>query len=199
LEQAVLEYVATYPDYFPDLADGQLVNPAQSVLDLRPFTELVEPPPDKRELGPRVWTPSARIVSVDFVRRDAENRRLGTLGEEFIFELERRRLHDEARRPDLAKKVEWTARERGDGAGYDIASFNGDGSQRYIEVKTTGLGKSFPFYVSANEVRCFEALGSAFQLCRVFRFWKGPGLFILPGALSQTCALDAVQYQARFE
>jgi hypothetical protein len=136
---------------------------------------------------------------VDFVRRDAENRRLGRLGEEFALELERRRLHDEVGRPDLAKRVEWTSETRGDGAGFDIASFNGDGSPRYIEVKTTGLGKAFPFYVSSNEARCSEALRNDFHLYRLFRFSRQPGLFILTGPLSNTCALDPVQYQARFE
>ena len=45
-------------------------------------------------------------------------------------EFEQRRLHDEERRPDPTTRVEWIAGTRGDGAGYDIASFNPDASPR---------------------------------------------------------------------
>lgn len=197
LEQKVLEYLSTYDDLITELAASAVVNPTQQESVVRPFTSILEKPPDRLEPGARLWSPSIRLAKVDFVHRDAQNRVLGKLGEEFVLELERRRLHDELR-SDLAKQIEWTADVRGDGAGFDIASFNADGSRRYIEVKTTGLGKAFPFYVSANEVRCSETLKDAFHLYRVFRFSRSPGLFILPGALSGTCALEAVQYQARF-
>jgi hypothetical protein len=39
-------------------------------------------------------------------------------------------------------EYEWTSQVRSDGADYDIASFNRDGSPRGIEVKPTGLGAS---------------------------------------------------------
>ena len=51
-----------------------------------------------------------------------------------------------------------------------MQSFNSDGSARLIEVKTTGLGKSFPFNVTVNEVRCSEARPREFHLYRVFNF-----------------------------
>jgi len=79
-----------------------------------------------------------------------------------VLEFERKRLHDGGRR-DLVRRIEWTAQIRGDGAGYDLQSFNADGSTRLIEVKTTGLGKYFPFNVTVNEVRCSEARPGEFQ------------------------------------
>jgi len=51
---------------------------------------------------------------VDFVQRDARNRELGRNGEEWALELERRRLHDVDKRPDLSKRLEWVA--GGDGS-----------------------------------------------------------------------------------
>ena len=81
---------------------------------------------------------------IDFARRDAMNRHLGQLGEEFAVEVEKRRLLFHGR-DDLAAKVEWVAETCGDGLGFDVLSFDeGDDSERYIEVKTTGLGKHFP-------------------------------------------------------
>ena len=58
-------------------------------------------------------------------------------------------------RDDLASRVQWVSQTIGDGLGFDILSFDeADDSRRMLEVKATGLGKFFPFYVIANEVRC---------------------------------------------
>lgn len=76
------------------------------------------------------------VRKFDPAERDARNRALGKQGEELVFQHERSRLLA-ADRNDLAKKVEWTSEERGDGAGYDIRSFESDGKERLIEVKTT--------------------------------------------------------------
>ncbi|HEY2150090.1 MAG TPA: DUF3883 domain-containing protein, partial [Vicinamibacterales bacterium] len=116
-------------------------------------------------------------------------------GEEFVVEFERRRLHDGGQR-DLAKRIEWTAQSRGDGAGYDVQSFNPEWTPRLIEVKTTGLGKYFPFNVTVNEVRCSEARPREFHLYRVFNFGPDARLYQLPGALSASCQLNAMQYRA---
>jgi hypothetical protein len=198
LEQKVLEYLASEDELLPQLANSPLLNPTTGEFPTGAFSALIETPPEPVKPTAPIWSPDARMTKVDFIRRDAENRLLGRLGEEYVLELERRRLHD-AKRPDLSSQVEWTSSIRGDGAGYDIASFNEDGSRRYIEVKTTTLGKAFPFYVSANEVRCSEILKDVFHLYRVFRFKRSSGLFILRGPLTDSCTLDPVQYQAKFQ
>lgn len=69
-------------------------------------------------------------------------------------------------------------------------------SERFIEVKTTGLGKFFPFYVTSNEVRCSEACSDRFQLFRVFDFSKAPRVYVLSGAISQVCRLEPIQFRA---
>ena len=63
-------------------------------------------------------------------------------------------------------------------------------------MKTTGLGKYFPFNVTVNELRCSEARPQEFHLYRVFNFGRDARLYILPGALSASCHLDATQYRA---
>ncbi len=68
---------------------------------------------------------------------------------------------------------------------------------RWIEVKTTGLGNMpFPFNVTVNEVRCSEARPGEFQLYRVFNFGPDARLYMLPGAISESCHLNATQYRA---
>ena len=65
------------------------------------------------------------IRKFDPVERDHRNRSLGRAGEEFVLDLEHRRLTD-ADRSDLARKIRWVAAEEGDGAGFDIFSFRTD-------------------------------------------------------------------------
>lgn len=200
LERVVLEWLAGHPDFFRPLADGPVLAPKSTPViadSLRLSDLLVDPP---------AWTIDAdirspddarvRFYNTDFVRRDAENRRLGRLGEELVVDLERRRLHDDARRPDLARRVEWIADTRGDGDGYDIASFDADESPRLIEVKTTGCGRQFPFLVTSNEVRVSEREAKSYHLYRVFEFGSDPHLYILSGALSDVCRLEPTQFRA---
>ena len=68
--------------------------------------------------------------------------------------------------------------------------------ERLIEVKTTGLGKFFPFYVTANEVRCSEDMTDKFHLFRVFDFGRTPRVYILTGSLKENCQLEPTQYRA---
>jgi hypothetical protein len=111
-------------------------------------------------------------------------------------EIERQRLRA-AERDDLAAKVEWAAQTCGDGVGFDVLSFDAcDDSEQFIEVKTTGLGKHFPFYVTANEMRCSEDRPGQFRLYRVFDFARNPRVYVVAGALSQGCRLEPVEYRA---
>ena len=120
-----------------------------------------------------------------------------TLGEEWVVALERARLVW-AGREDLATQVEWVSQSLGDGLGFDILSFDErSDAERLIEVKTTGLAKSFPFYVTANEVRCSEDVPEQYHLYRVFNVAKSPKLYVLQGALTSTCRLEPVSYLAR--
>ena len=71
-----------------------------------------------------------------------------------------------------------------------------DESEKLIEVKTTGLGKFFPFYVTSNEVRCSEDMADKFHLFRVFDFGRTPRVYILTGSLKANCRLEPTQYRA---
>ena len=196
LEQVVLEYLDVHRDFFEPLITGPVLNPTTSPDPATLDTDrLVELPPEAMRIPQTVWSPTTRLSRFDFVARDAANRDLGRRGEEFVLEFERKRLHDGGRH-DLVQGIEWTAQARGDGAGYDLQSFNADGSTRLIEVKTTGLGKYFPFNVTVNEVRCSQARPLEFHLYRVFNFGPDAHLYMLPGELSKSCYLDPTQYPA---
>ena len=162
--------------------------------------QVIEDPPERIITPARTSKPwlSRKHRKIDFAERDAKNRKLGHLGEQFVFELERHRLKT-AGRDDLAKRVMWASQEIGDGLGFDILSFDaGDESEQMLEVKTTGLGKFFPFYVTGNEVRCSEDVAQRYQLCRVFDFGRDPRLYILHGSLRELCQLEPVLFRAAF-
>ena len=86
LEQAVLEWLSTEPRFFERLADGPVLMPrARPAIETGVrVTSLIEKPPDGAvDVDPgEAVERSARFYRTDFVRRDAENRQLGRLGEE---------------------------------------------------------------------------------------------------------------------
>jgi len=135
------------------------------------------------------------VRKFDPAERDARNRSLGKSGEERVFHYERDSLVA-AGRDDLARRVEWTSQERGDGAGYDIASFAPDGSSRLIEVKTTNGPAKTPFYMSENERLLSEERPDAFRLMRLHDFSTKPSGFELRPPLENFLALQPTSYRA---
>jgi hypothetical protein len=128
--------------------------------------------------------------------RDARLRSLGEAGERWVTFLERAEL-EAVGRADLARQVEWTSKDRGDGFGYDITSFEPDGSPVQIEVKTTNLGPRSPFFVTRNEVAKSEELSHSYRLYRVFNFAREARVFIVPGSVKEAFIIEPMVYEAR--
>ncbi len=126
---------------------------------------------------------------------DAEKRRIGRLGEEWVVHAERARLVRIGRR-ELADAVVHTATIEGDGAGYDIHSFDEDGNDRLIEVKTTASGIRRAFHVTRNELEVSRERADSYWLYRVFDFWSSPRMYQLAGAMDRTLQLDPRVYAA---
>lgn len=133
-------------------------------------------------------------LAVDYSAREARNRALGLAGEQLVLDYEQHRLA-RAGQETLAAKVEHIAKTQGDGAGFDILSFNADSSERFIEVKTTTLAAETPFYLSRNELLFSKAHANQYHLYRVFDLNKKPRAFVRSGALDESCQLEAVGWQ----
>jgi uncharacterized protein DUF3883 len=91
---------------------------------------------------------------IDFEKQNRRNKRIGDQGEDVVFWTERRWLETNGRH-DLAQNVESVCR-KDPGAGYDIKSFELDGTLKYIEVKSTTSkpptqNGGVRFYISAGE------------------------------------------------
>ena len=133
---------------------------------------------------------------VDYLEREARNRSLGASGESLVLKFEAARLC-QSRREDLAERIEHVSVTRGDHEGFDILSFNEDGSDRLIEVKTTKYGKETPFFVSRNELNRSERDPASYFVYRLFSMRSVPGMYLLPGAISDTCVLMPESFSAR--
>jgi len=89
--------------------------------------------------------------SVEYAKQQKQLKRIGDRGEAIVIEIEKQRLIN-AGRKDLATKIKYIA-ERDDRAGFDVLSFDEDGTERQIEVKAT-IAKALEkgFYITANEL-----------------------------------------------
>ena len=103
--------------------------------------------------------------------------------------MEIRRLW-EAGQQKLSNRVEHVSQTAGDGLGCDIHSFEVDGRERLIEVKTTSFEIGRPSTLVAMNWTD-RADSDIYHLYRVFEFREEPKHFILSGHISDHCQLNA--------
>lgn len=190
LADAVQRYLDRHPEWLDDVGTEDLFDPN---------TPLSEGPPPP--LGPPPEPPKEALERIarkyNHAERDYQNRRLGYLGEKIIYHRERKRLA-EAGYPKLAKEVEWTSQEKGDGVGYDILSFRTDGTPRKIEVKTTNGTRTTPFFLSRTERAVCNDEPDVWRLYRLHDLGTRPGLFRIKPPLESVVRLDVETWRARF-
>ncbi|NWF35350.1 DUF3883 domain-containing protein [Mariprofundus sp. KV] len=134
-------------------------------------------------------------VRTNYLELEASNKSLGDAGEQFALNFERALLISQGKE-SLADKIEHVAQTEGDGAGFDIRSYEVDGSDRFIEVKTTKYGRYSPFFLSANELRFSEMNAKNYHLHRIFQFRDDPRLFSLSGSVEKNFNLSPTEYRA---
>jgi hypothetical protein len=99
----------------------------------------------------------------DLDRNQKKQRQIGATAQWMVLRFEKKRL-DEAGRSDLAERVVDVSDNLT--LGYDIESYNADGSPKRIEVKVAASrGEDFRFFLSRNELsKSHEIEGYAFAL-----------------------------------
>lgn len=109
---------------------------------------------------------------VDYGEKQRLNEYFGKLAEDEALRCEKERLR-QAGREDLADTVKSVSNDPH--LGYDIASFNEDGSKRYIEVKAVRPHKRFArFYLSSNELQKSRDLQPYYYYYFVFQVKTEP-------------------------
>ena len=172
--------------------------PAVAIPEIKDLLAIQVEPPVPQPDGPRAKeeSPIGRPpVGCNYLELEARSRSLGCAGEELALRFERERLL-RIGESKLASRIRHVSQTEGDHLGYDILSFEVDGRERLIEVKTTRFGAWTPFFASRNEVDVSERRDKQYQLYRVFTFSSQPRLFALPGSLRRSCRLDPFTYSA---
>lgn len=166
------------------VAEGLAQQPAPE-----PRGEKKQTPEKKRTFTPR--------LDINFEGKSARARKIGDLGERLVVGFEKDRL-EACNREDLAKKVVHVAKERGDGAGYDVLSYFEDGREMFIEVKTTTSGPRTDFLISANEIAFASEYADQYRLYRLYNLdekGKAADFFVLDGDIQSQ--FDAVPTEYR--
>lgn len=195
LVDAVIDYLHRHPGWFEALG-GISSPPPSTVREIPPLW--IGPPPTFQNEPPPVDLAKMDAIArkFDVAERDARNRDLGKRGEEFILLHERRSL-DAAGRGDLARQVRWIADEDGDGAGYDISSFEPEGGPRLIEVKTTNGWERTPFHITRNELAVAGEKRDCWHLIRLWNFAREPRAFAIRPPLEAHVALTPTSFLAQ--
>lgn len=188
---------------FAAIDDYLTANPDPVPFTSRPITGLAEfqktfeeAPPLGTQGRPEQPAGLVRLIrKFDPALRDQLNRALGHAGEQHVYEHEQRKLFDVDRK-DLARKVRWVSHEDGDGAGYDIRSYDEAGNERWIEVKTTRGGSTTPFNLTRNENEVAKERPDAFRLYRLYEFSQRPRFFTLKPPLEALLQLEPLTFRA---
>ncbi|MET3336699.1 MULTISPECIES: DUF3883 domain-containing protein [Bradyrhizobium] len=136
------------------------------------------------------------VGKFDPAERDARNRSLGKAGEKFVVEFERIRLR-RAGREDLADNVRWVSDLDGDGYGYDVRSFEPDGQERLLEIKTTCGHERTPFWLTKREVEVAAERKDKYRVRRVFHFRNHGQMFEIAPPLEGALFMTPTTYSAK--
>jgi len=197
LVDAVVRWLDRHPDWLTP-AMRRHAGPSPSAMQDAPILWIGPPPTHSNAPPPDELEQTTAIArKYDVAARDARNRALGQAGEERVLAHERATLMS-AGRTDLAERIRWVSHLDGDGAGYDIRSFDSDGSTRLIEVKTTNGWERTPFHISRNELAVAEANRPEWLLIRLWNFARQPNAFELRPPLEAHVSLMATSYEASF-
>lgn len=170
--------------------------PSEVPLSLKPvMVELITPPTGHSQRGSIKRTYHNLQTTIDFRAQQDKNLDLGECGEHFVLSIEQERLR-QGGRDDLAAKVTLTCEAQGNTCPYDIASFELDGTTRYIEVKTTKKSPYSSFYLSSQEYKFYKDHLTQYYLYRLCSFYPERGhvkLYIIQD-LDQDCILTVSNY-----
>ena len=197
LSETVERAVYSKPDLAKTLSK-YVERPAHTPTNIDDLLSILVDPPSharRREAVEEISFEPKTIPRRNYLEIETRNQSLGRAGEELVLKFEHERLW-RAGHKTLAERVEHVSASKGDGLGFDILSFEPDGQERLVEVKTTRFGAMTPFFASANEVKVSENRSAEYHVYRLFSFERNPRLFMLSGSMGGTCNLEAVQYRA---
>lgn len=109
----------------------------------------------------------------DFSEVNKRNKDYGDAGELLVMEDQRKIL--KSQNNPKASYISHIAHTKGDGFGYDVLSFNPEGENVYIEVKTTTGGLERQFHMSINELLFLQKNVEWYIIARVYNYDENKG------------------------
>lgn len=193
-------------DYLIVNSDLELLDKTESVDDLEGIESNIENYTKsslEREECPTSFVPADDqkprdfvAKKTDFLKKAKNQKKLGYTGELMVLKYEKDFLKNNGRE-DLSQKVKHVSEDEGDGAGYDILSYEIDGTEKYIEVKTTTGDSVTPFNITDSELEFSELHESNYHLYRVYDFSKEKNqgkFYCIKGDLSNKLSLKPQNY-----
>ena len=196
LEDKVLAYLIgniNIEEQFKHFSEKQ-INSIKGVLN---FEKLLVDPPRTSYIAESHSNYGFSPIKTNYLEREQNNHKLGTIGEEIVLEYEKWYLI-KAGKENLADRVEWISKEIGDGAGFDILSRYSNGNDKYIEVKATKLSKETPFFFTRNELAFSMDHPNDFHLYRVFNIDEQAKMFIKKGDFNSICHFVPMTFKGYF-
>ena len=196
LVQEQVEYIESVLDA-DDSVDEAPVDDQQLILPENfAFQEAVVDLPKIRPSQPTVegQEHAKKESKTDYIKKASVNKMIGDWGEEFAISFERWRLRDQ---PLLQEKIRHVSKED-DSAGYDIFSFESDGSPRLVEVKSTSGALDRPFFISARELETAEENKDKYVILRVFDLRDTPKCCEIRFPFKEVINLSPSTYLATF-
>ena len=132
-------------------------------------------------------------VDVDFQGQAKEQKDLGDKGEALVKVkeiefLKQQGLNDKSALVEIVQ----------DGMGYDVFSFDKDGNEKYIEVKTTTGNEYTPFFLSENEIDFMRLHENQYSIYRVYQYNEENNFaeyFELCGDVESQLLMKPIQYK----
>lgn len=140
-----------------------------------------------------------KVAKTNYAKIDETKTNFGRKCEEIIYNYEKEKLKREGQ-IEKAEEVIWFSKDIGDGAGYDIESFeniNGVYEKIYIEVKGTDKDYTEPFDVTINEVMVSEKLKEHYYIYRIAKAnTQNPIYYKIKGSIAENFDLTAIKFKA---
>lgn len=130
---------------------------------------LVEADPPEQSFLPKL-KPTFKGKKIDFAKKLKKNKQDGKFGELLVIEYEKERLGNKLKD---GMEIKHVSKDEGDGTGYDIKSYDANGKEIFIEVKTTKINsEDEPFYITPTELEFSKKNSKSYWLYRVYNYDK---------------------------
>lgn len=135
---------------------------------------------------------------IDYSEQQKISQKIGDRGEELVLINELKKVNKWGLLEELVSQVRRVSLESDD-YGYDILSYDKNGNELYLEVKTTKQNKNdFSFILTQNELKHAKMYGSAYCIVIVFDILNKPRIWYMGNPFVQEpykVALTPLQYR----